>query len=441
MIVRSQVLREIMSDDVLLDEGPTSSSVLITTTGDAKLEWQLVWNLKLSVKRNLCVQPSIPSLSLKEDLVAEEHLGYIIEREFDLVTPEELEATYDIKAADSGLSWMSFDDEVGSKIQAVPIAVGKGHRRLRVFNTGGLKAHEWLHHGANQLRRGQAAEIRDLFRSDMRSCAETPKIFFGKGAMTVQDLEKRMAEKKDILEAERQEKMKLAKLEQQAGMAMSDETKDTLADKHTLLSDSDGDPEAQEPDFEKCIPLLPSQRVKLQKESLKRKKDRKPGTVTKDKDQHKVMKGIVKTKNQAARGSSTMCPATLSAGAAAVEVDTSSANLTADLLSSQNGFTELDQCDKASTSGHSMGTAGSVKTKKLTYMNQVDIGKILGGTNLGDKMYNLKRQVEQMAREAKTPEDHAETNALRHHHELAVLAKEQGQKKEVMVRKSCVEVV
>ena len=92
----------------------------------------------------------------QEDLLNSEFVGYLVEREYSLVSKDEFEGLFHMKAEASGL-----------ELNRMP-----------------------LHSGRDQLRAGQGSELRGVCRDDLRSCQGTPKVLFGKdGGLTMLELE------------------------------------------------------------------------------------------------------------------------------------------------------------------------------------------------------------------------------------------------------------
>ena len=342
--------------------------------------------------------------------MTEDCVGYVVERQYSLMTSEEYEKKYSLKASESGLAFSTFQDEVGNKITAIAICDGEPKRTLKVFNTVSLRANEWLHHGSNQLRRGQAAEIRSLYRNDLRSCSDTPKVLYGKPPISSEELERKAAEKKEALEAERQEQIKLAKLQEAAASESGAAVPAAAAaPPHTLLSDSEND--SDELEHQRRVAWLPSQRAKMEKNSQKKKKEKQKAAAL-------AAKTANKNKGKA--------------GAASVSVARASASATSNLTVESLASAGAESCASDSTGKPAAETMSQVsghastasKTTTGRQMAQCDLTKILAGQLLGDKFYALKRSLESLARDAKTAQEHAEVNAVRLHCEMTQLAQE-----------------
>ena len=326
--------------------------------------------------------------------MTEEHMGYICEREYTLWTASDLSAHFGCRAenlAHLGLTFSTFVDETGSPLEAIAVADPNAKRKLKVYSCIGLKLNEWLHKGESQLRPQQGSELRRVYRQDMRNCNETPKILFSKAVVTMEEITTTVNQRKEELEAQRVEQERMAQL---AAAAMAtkepivkeESTKAVEAPSRMLSGSSSSDDEGMGQPV-----LLPSQRAKLAKERKKQQKGsgKSAGKPQKPPLPAKLAKGgksvLEKAKPSCARPSVSMAAAG----------------------------------DGASVASGSSSRLGRPKDKAGSKMQACDLTRILAGDAMADKSYNLKRTIESL-------EEQAELNALKHHLELANLAKETG---------------
>ena len=338
--------------------------------------------------------------------MTEDVIGYVVEKHYDLWTAEEVEQHFGIKAQDSGLQWSTFQDECGNEVQGVAIEKADSRRSLRVINSVTVNRKEWLHHGQEQLRPHQAQELKALYLSDLKSCGTSPKVLFGKAGLTLQQMECAIREQQAKKAAEKEERERFAKSkdEEQPGdraKAPGEEEVAAPANPHTLLSDSE---DAEPDEADSTVPVLPSHRAKLAKE-----KEKKAKLQQKVNAKGKKVKDAAGKKDGKTRASSLQAISVRDVAAGSV-------------LDAVPGTDSKESDTRSVASRATTGTAKGVTASKQ--LQKCDVKKLLAGHSIADKVYHLKRTIDSMEKEAKTAADHAEVNALRHHHEIATAAKD-----------------